>query len=72
MLLLNFPTPDLSQRDRLAIAESIQDSLKIGVMGLENNRSNAMLEIQLELDAKIAAAANKEPARNIYDHAGIF
>jgi hypothetical protein len=52
--------PDLSQRDRLAIAEGIQDSLKIGVMGLENKRSNAMLEIQqAELDAKIAAAANK-------------
>ena len=50
--------PDLSQRDRLAIAEGIQDSLKIGVMGLENNRSNAML--QLEAD-KIAAAANKAP-----------
>jgi hypothetical protein len=31
-------------------------------MGLENNRSNALLEIQqAELDAKIAAAANKEP-----------
>lgn len=26
--------PDLSQRDRLAIAEGIQDSLRIGVMGL--------------------------------------
>lgn len=26
--------PDLSQRDRLAIAEGIQDSLKIGVLGL--------------------------------------
>ena len=49
---------DLSQRDRLAIAEGIQDSLRIGVMGLENNRSNAML--QLEAD-KIAAAANKAP-----------
>ena len=46
---------DLSQRDRLAIAEGIQDSLKIGVMGLENNRSNAMLELEA---AKIAAAAN--------------
>jgi hypothetical protein len=50
--------PDLSQRDRLAIAEGIQDSLKIGVMGLENNRSNAMLQLEA---AKIAAAANKEP-----------
>ena len=49
---------DLSQRDRLAIAEGIQDSLKIGVMGLENNRSKAML--QLETD-KIAAAANEDP-----------
>jgi hypothetical protein len=47
--------PDLSQRDRLAIAEGIQDSLKIGVMGLENKRSNAMLQLEA---AKIAAAAN--------------
>ncbi len=50
--------PDLSQRDRLAIAEGIQDSLKIGVMGLENNRSNAMLKLEA---AKIAAAGNKSP-----------
>jgi hypothetical protein len=50
--------PDLSQRDRLAIAEGIQDSLKIGVMGLENKRSNAMMQLEA---AKIAAAANKEP-----------
>jgi hypothetical protein len=58
--LAELSNPDLSQRDRLAIAEGIQDSLKIGVMGLENNRSNAMLEIQqAELDAKIAAAENK-------------
>jgi hypothetical protein len=58
--LAELSNPDLSQRDRLAIAEGIQDSLKIGVMGLENNRSNALLEIQqAELDAKIAAAKNK-------------
>ena len=50
--LAELSNPDLSQRDRLAIAEGIQDSLKIGVMGLENNRSNALLEIQqAELDA---------------------
>ena len=58
--LAELSNPDLSQRDRLAIAEGIQDSLKIGVMGLENNRSNALLEIQqAELDAKIAADQNK-------------
>jgi len=58
--LAELSNPDLSQRDRLAIAEGIQDSLKIGVMGLENKRSNALLEIQQdELDAKIAAAKNK-------------
>jgi hypothetical protein len=56
--LAELSNSDLSQRDRLAIAESIQDSLKIGVMGLENNRSNAMLQLEA---AKIAAAANKEP-----------
>jgi len=50
--------PDLSQRDRLAIAEGIQDSLKIGVMGLENNRSNAMLKLEAD---KIKAAGNKAP-----------
>jgi hypothetical protein len=60
--LAELSNSDLSQRDRLAIAESIQDSLKIGVMGLENNRSNALLEIQqAELAAKIAAAGNKAP-----------
>jgi hypothetical protein len=53
--LAELSNSDLSQRDRLAIAESIQDSLKIGVMGLENNRSNAMLQLEA---AKIAAAAN--------------
>ena len=53
--LAELSNPDLSQRDRLAIAEGIQDSLKIGVMGLENNRSNAMMQLEA---AKIAAAAN--------------
>ena len=56
--LAELSNSDLSQRDRLAIAESIQDSLKIGVMGLENNRANAMLKLEA---AKIAAAGNKAP-----------
>tara|TARA_R110000868_G_scaffold410991_2_gene701232 strand:+ start:424 stop:1857 length:1434 start_codon:yes stop_codon:yes gene_type:complete len=57
--LAELSNPDLSQRDRLAIAEGIQDSLKIGVIGLENNRSNATLGMQKdELAAKIAAAKN--------------
>lgn len=53
--------PDLSQRDRLAIAEGIQDSLKIGVMGLENKRSNAMMQLEA---AKIQASMQGK-ARNI-------
>ena len=59
--LAELSNPDLSQRDRLAIAEGIQDSLKIGVMGLENNRSNAMM--QLEADKIQASMQGK--ARNI-------
>jgi len=59
--LAELSNPELSQRDRLAIAESIQDSLKIGVMGLENKRSNAML--QLEADKTKASMQGKE--RNI-------
>jgi hypothetical protein len=59
--LAELSNPELSQRDRLAIAESIQDSLKIGVMGIENKRSNAML--QLEADKTKASMQGKE--RNI-------
>jgi hypothetical protein len=59
--LAELSNPDLSQRDRLAIAESIQDSLKIGVMGLENNRSNAMLKLEAD---KIKASMQGK-ARNI-------
>jgi hypothetical protein len=59
--LAELSNPDLSQRDRLAIAEGIQDSLKIGVMGLENKRSNAMMQLEA---AKIQASMQGK-ARNI-------
>lgn len=57
--LAELSNPDLSQRDRLAIAEGIQDSLKIGVMGLENNRSNAMLKLEADkIKASMQGEAN--------------
>jgi len=59
--LAELSNPDLSQRDRLAIAEGIQDSLKIGVMGLENSRSNAMLKLEAD---KIKASMQGK-AKNI-------
>jgi hypothetical protein len=59
--LAELSNPDLSQRDRLAIAEGIQDSLKIGVMGLENNRSKEMLKLEAD---KIKASMQGK-ARNI-------
>ena len=67
--------PDLSQRDRLAIAEGIQDSLKIGVLGLgfkkdardfdfrERQLASELGLKQRELDARIATAETYDQKR---------
>jgi hypothetical protein len=59
--LAELSNPDLSQRDRLAIAEGIQDSLKIGVMGIENNRSNAMMKLEAD---KVRASMQPSTKKN--------
>jgi hypothetical protein len=65
--LAELANPDLTTNQKLAIAAGIEDSLKIGVLGLEQNRANAMLKMQQdEFNAKlnaptsISAPATKE------------
>lgn len=53
--------PNLSQRDRLAIAESIKESLSIGILGMDKERQDKMLALEA---AKIQASMQGE-ARNI-------
>lgn len=51
-------SPDLSRRDRLAVAESITGTLQIGMMGLENQRANAALNLR-----RAAMMAKAEPVK---------
>ena len=53
--------PNLSQRDRLAIAESIKDSLNIGMTGLQEQR--AQEEFNMRKAAASAAASAASGAR---------
>jgi len=46
--LANLNNPNLSQRDRHAIAQAIGESLKIGVLGIENKRADAMMGMDME------------------------
>jgi hypothetical protein len=55
--LSELANPDLTTNQKLAIAEGIEDSLKIGVLGIEQKRADAMLKLQQDqLGAKISAA----------------
>ena len=56
--LTELSNPDLSQRDRLAIAEGIQDSLKLGILGLDR-RDNAR-----DFDFRERTQANNDAFRN--------
>jgi len=50
--------PDLSHRDRLAMAESIGETLKVGMMGIENQRAKEMMALRrASMAAKGEAAA---------------
>lgn len=49
--------PDASRRDRMAMAESIKDTLQIGMMGLENQRANEALKLR-----RAAMMSKAEPA----------
>ncbi len=53
--------PNLSQRDRLAIAESIKESLSIGIMGMDKERQDKMFALEA---AKLQASMQGE-TRNI-------
>jgi hypothetical protein len=46
--LAELNNPELSQRDRLAIAEGIQDSLKLGILGLDRKDNAAMMNWEKE------------------------
>lgn len=50
--------PDLSHRDRLAMAESIGETLKVGMMSIENQRAKEMMALRrASMAAKGEAAA---------------
>lgn len=51
--LAELNNPDLTTNQKLAIASGIQDSLKIGILGLDQRRSDQMLELE---KAKVAAS----------------
>jgi len=51
--------PDLSHRDRLAMAESIGETLKIGMMGIENQRAKEMMALRR---ASMAAKGEAAPS----------
>lgn len=53
--------PNLSQRDRLAVAESIKESLSIGIMGMDKERQDKMFALEA---AKLQASIQGK-ARNI-------
>jgi len=56
-LLQKFYDPDMSTRDKLAIKDSINQVLQIGISGMEQKRQQEMLELQKqELNAKAAKA----------------
>ncbi len=67
--------PDLSQRDRLAIAEGIQDSLKLGILGLDrkdaaldrNFRERQAANLMAMQQSEIEAAQNMPIKKNIVD-----
>ena len=57
-LLQKFYDPDMSTRDKLAIRDSINQVLQIGISGMEQQRQQQMLELKKqELNAKAAEAA---------------
>jgi len=54
-LLQKFYDPDMSTRDKLAIRDSINQVLQIGISGMEQQRQQQMLELKRqELGAKMA------------------
>jgi hypothetical protein len=57
-LLQKFYDPDMSTRDKLAIRDSINQVLQIGISGMEQQRQQQMLELKKqELNAKAGGGA---------------
>lgn len=62
--------PDLSHRDRLAMAESIGETLKVGMMSIENQRAKEMMAAKGEAAATPISPAQIEAAVNMANAAG--
>lgn len=57
-MLQRFTSPDASMRDQLAMRDSIQNVLQVGIAGLENQRANEMMALRrASMAAKGEAAA---------------
>ena len=59
--------PNLSQRDRLAIAESIKDSLNIGMTGLQEQRAQEEFNMRKAAAGAAAGARGAAQAKEIQD-----
>jgi len=59
--------PNLSQRDRLAVAESIKDSLNIGITGLQEKRAQEEFNMRRAAAGAASSARNAEAANKILE-----
>jgi hypothetical protein len=59
--------PNLSQRDRLAVAESIKDSLNIGITGLQEKRAQEELNMRKAAAGAAAGARGSAQAKEILE-----
>ena len=59
--------PNLSQRDRLAIAESIKDSLNIGMTGLQEQRAQEEFNMRKAAASAASGARGAAQAKEIQD-----
>ena len=54
--------PDASRRDRLAMAESIKDTMQVGILGLEQKREQEMLDLKRQSMMAKAGSGGMNPA----------
>ena len=59
--------PNLSQRDRLAVAESIKDSLNIGITGLQEKRAQEEFNMRKAAAGAAAGARGSAQAKEILE-----
>jgi len=59
--------PELSQRDRLAVAESIKDSLNIGMTGLQEQRAQEEFNMRKAAAGAAASARRADQANQIQE-----